>query len=234
METAVATKGILVDTWHYAHKAVDRPSAPDGGDGGGASVTERKVEIRVRILKKTREAAKAPHVTASVSFEAECREPAIRISGTDIEAIRKAVFSILDEALAIRWAPYLLVRVERPHIFEGQGSGAEVTWTDVWRGTAWDGTELLREFNRYSRPGEDIYTVSPWPGVFTAENGRVLACIPATDRNRAAMLEFVARLDQLRKLLAGFLSPERIQQTLANLSGVAFLPPPAGPEDDDT
>jgi len=41
METAVATKGILVDTWHYAHKAVDRPSAPDGGDGGGASVTER-------------------------------------------------------------------------------------------------------------------------------------------------------------------------------------------------
>ena len=224
-------KGVLVDTWHYTHKALEQPEVPDGEDPDAPRnrpfVGERKIEVKVRIVKRTKEVEKAPHVTAEVSFEAECADFDIRITGTDIEAIRTAVFGRLDQSLAIRWESYLLVRVERPHIYEGTGSGAQVTWTEVYKGTAWDGTELLREWTRHGDARGDHYKVSPWPGVFTNKNGRVMACIPATERNRAAMEEFAAKLDQLRKLLADFLSPDKIQATLANLAGVAFLPPPA-------
>lgn len=224
-------KGVLVDTWHYTHKAVDAPPENVCDDAEAPEfepkVRERKVEIKVRLIKQTVEAEQAPHTTNSVSFEAECAEPRIRISGTDIEAIRRGVFAELDTAFAVRWESYMLVKVERPWISEGVGSGAQVTWTNVEKGTTLDGTELLREYDRHHTRGGSIFRISPWPGVFTNKNGRVVACIPATKRNEAAMDEFTAKLDHLRKLLADFLSPDKIQATLANLAGVAFLPPPA-------
>lgn len=221
------SKGVLVDTWYYTHKALEAPEAEDGDDAPvrAPRVAERKVEIKVRILKTTQETDSAPHTTASVSFEASCKEFDLRISGTDIEAIRAAVFGALDRELSIRWERYLLVRVERPHIFDGTGSGVQVAWSNVDKGTAWDGSELMREFT-YGRVGRDIYKISPWPGVFTNKNGRVMACIPATDRNEDALQEFVARMDALRAKIADYLSPDNIAATLQNLSGMGFLPPP--------
>ncbi len=224
------SKGVLVDTWYYAHKAVDGDQGEgmdDEAPGQAPKVAERKVEIKVRLLKETREADAAPHITSGVSFEATCREFDVRVVGTDIEAIRKAVFSRLDETLAIRWDEHFLVHVERPHIWEGTGSGALVRWTTVWKGEAWDGSLLMREFD-FHRSSSSTWRISPWPGAFSQKNGRVMACIPCTEKNRAGLEEFAAKLDQLRKLLAGFLSPEHIQATLANLAGVAFLPAPDG------
>lgn len=223
-----SSKGVVVDTWFYVHKAVV-VQGDDEEDGEARRLVEdRRVEVKVRLIKKTGNAAAPPFPTEAVSFSAECTDPRIRVEGTDIEAIRKAVFSQLDKALAIKWEPHLLVRVQRPFLFE-TGSGVEVTWSEVYKGTAWDGSLLLREFRSHSK---EIWVISPWPGAFSDKYGKVMACLPATEANRAALTEFARRLDDLRKRIAEFLSPGMIVATLANLRGMAFLPPPpAGVED---
>jgi len=223
-------RGTLIDTWHYAHKAVGARSVDGDGEeeAGEPLVEERKVEIKVRLFKATSPSERPPHVTSAVRLEAECREFGIRVEGTDVEAIRRAVFSRLDETLRIAWREHFLVRVERPHIYDGTGSGAAVSWSTVWKGVAWDGSELMRELGRYEGK---TWKVSPWPGAFTQRDGRVMACIPATEANERALREFAAKLDRFRELLGDFLAPDRIDRTLANLSGVPFLP--ARPDGDD-
>lgn len=219
-------KGVLVDTWIYAHKAIEGAGETEGEEIPAVEpiVRDKKVKVQVRILKETRETDRPPHATTAVKFMAECRDIGFAIEGTDIEALRLAVWSKLDKQYAITWETYYLVRVERPYM-SGTGGGVQVSWDIVSKGTAWDGTELLREYSLHRRPNEDFYKISPWPGAFRDKRGKVMACIPATERNKAALEEFVAKLDQLRKLMAEFLSPEKIETTLANLAGVAFLPP---------
>src|SRR5690606_3721206 len=116
-------------------------------------------------------------------------------------------WSHLDEAYAVKWENYLLVHVRRPTSYEGIGNGLAVEWTDCEKGTAWDGTLLLREYNRGRRPGEDIYKISPWPGEFKDNKGRIQACIPATDRNRDGLHELSKRMDALREAFAKMLEP---------------------------
>lgn len=227
-------KGVLIDTWIYSHKALEAlPAGPaDGSEGDEIPaidpiVRDKKVKVSVRLLKTTQTTDKPPHATSSVSLEAECRELGFKIEGTDVEALRRAVWARLDKAYEIRWSAWYLIHVQKPYMVgSGSGSGVVVSWDIVSKGVAWDGTELLREWNNHRRHGEELYKVSPWPGAFRDKGGRVEACIPVNDRNTAALEEFAAKIDQLRKLMAEFLSPQNIEATLANLAGVAFLPPP--------
>jgi hypothetical protein len=223
-------KGILVDTWYYVHNGIENSeSQEDAEDDNSPSplVKEQKIPLQVRMLKITRETKSPPHETTSVSFTVENKDFKLSLEGTDIEALRKTAFGILDKKLAITWERWLLVRVDKPRIFDGIGSGVVVSWDTVSKGFAPDKSELLREVNTSYTRG-NIWKISPWPGTFRNQNGNIMACIPDTKRNRDALDEFARRLDGLRTMMADFLSPEKIQQTLANLTHTMFLPAPEG------
>lgn len=219
----MASRDKLVDKWVYKYKGVDGPDA-DMDDEDGVerrrAVREKVVEVEVRLIKKSKETEEAPYPLEEVKFEISCKEPRFVMRGTDIEALRKTAWGELDTAFKVKWERWYLVNVERARMyFGGSGTGLEFRYETVDRGTAHDGTLLMRKFKTH-RSGGDPWEVTPWPGVFKDSNGDVMACIPATDENTAALEEFAKGVDRMRKGIADYLRPDKIQQTLANLSGV--------------
>lgn len=209
----------LLDKWTYKYEGI----VGDGRDGE-PKAGERTVDVEVRLCKQNRESGSAPHPTDRVWFEVICRELDLSMEGTDLEHLRLAVWGELDKKFAVKWEEWFLVRVEPASIYEGIGAGLEFTYRSVWKGVAHDGTELLREFD--SHRGRGPWRISAWPGVFKDNKGKVLACILATEANEKALEAFASGVHALRKKMADFLRPEHIQDTLANLAGLAFLPPP--------
>jgi hypothetical protein len=235
-----SSKGKLVDTWYYTYKGVEEhqgfppsekvpydPEDPDNKEGREAEnanvrkmVRDQKVEIRVYLDKTTEETDKPPHSLREVQFVAKCETPYILVSGTDIEAIRKTVWSQLDDTFEIKWETYYRVEIIRSRYHSGIGEGFNLEYDDIEKGTAHDGTLLMREYKYHQG-----YKISPWPGEFKDERGDVMACIPATDKNRDALGEFCKRLNKMRELLAETIKPEQIMNTLQNLGQLALLPP---------
>ena len=214
------TQPKLVDKWIFAHESLpDRPQEEDG-DAPPAKVVDARVEVLVSIVKELEELHAAPHATKKVEFLVTCAHPKFKFVGTDIEALRRAAFAECDKHFAITWHNYLLVTVLRSSCYEGIGTGVDFAYNDVKKGITWDGKELLKQ----RRWGGEV-EVKPWPGQFTDRNGRVIACIPATEANKAALEEFRRRIDTLRERLADTLRPEHIEQTLATLSAFSLLPP---------
>lgn len=227
------TPGKLIDTWIYEVKDVTQEKieyVPDKDrDGDDAEdkyktvkerVVNRKVTIEIRMEKTVVNSDAPPHPLDKVKLVATVKELDIKIQGTDLEAIRAAIWANLDERFAIKWERYFLVEVGRERIYSGIGTGLNVSYTDVYKGTTHDGKVLMRIW-RYRDE-----KIEPWPGSFKNDRGRVIACIPATDTNEAALKEFCARIDLLREKLADFLKPENIELTLANLNALRLLPPP--------
>lgn len=217
--------GVLVDTWHY--DAVNVPSGagerPDD-ESDAVEVATRKVAIELRLVKGFA-GAKPPLAVSDVKFLLVCKEIGFRVQGTDIEALKVAMWDKLDERFKVKWERWLLVRVDRHDPYEGYGAGLVFSVQHVERGTAFDGTHILRERRRYDRE----YAISPWPEQFKEKNGRTLACIPDTPQNAQALEEFSGRIHALRKHLAEFVKPDRIMQTLANINDhirMAALPAP--------
>jgi len=110
-------------------------------------------------------------------------------------------------------------RAAGPRLYGDNGTGLEICYDNVYKGTTFDGKNLLRRWK-----GHD-FKISVWPGAFKDDSGKVVACIPANEENRQALKEFCRRVDVLRDKLAEFLRPDVIMQNLAHRSGCPLLPP---------
>jgi len=229
----------VIDTWFYKVKDVEFQDEeyvneddrePDGKKYKEVKtrVRNKTVKVELRMEKTTKQSSEAPHPLDTVSLEVYCPELGQKLVGTDIEALRAGMWAMLDKKFEIKWERYYLVEVQREHPYSASGCGLMFSYKDIHKGTTWDGKHLMKIWRGGMHGNGD--RIEPWPGEFTNKAGKVIACIPDNDMNRAALEEFSNRIDELRKRLADFLTPERIMQTLANLAGVALLPPV--PKDD--
>jgi hypothetical protein len=225
--------GKVIDRWIYKVKDVTLDKleyVPDEEREAGDEeekyrevkerVQNKTVTLELHLEKTTKQSEEAPHPLDTIKFYLKCDELDIVLEGTDVELLRAAMWSKLDVAYAIKWDKYFLVEVDSTHPYTGWGTGMVFSYNDVFKGTTWDGKNLLR-IRRYREE-----KIEPWPGVFTKKGGKVIACIEATDANEAALEEFKSRVDLLREKLQSFLEPERILATLANLRGFNLLPAP--------
>lgn len=230
----------VVDTWVYKVKDVEIDRLdyvePEEGDEDERGRDQRKhidrhehrkeriknkvVAIELRMEKRTEQSEEPPHPTKDVHFELVCKELDIKMEGTDIEALRQAMWGVLDKKFEVKWEHFFLVEIDQHRPWGGgDGTGLTFSYKGVYRGTTWDGKYLMKEWD-----GHDM-KIKVWPGEFTDRGGKIIACIPDNEMNRAALDEFSKRIDELRKRLAEFLTPERIMDTLTNLAGMALLPP---------
>lgn len=177
----VSRSGKLIDTWIYKYKGIPlHPGCPpttvrdEENEEVSAQpqkmVRDQVVEVLVRIAKSTDESDTPPHPTSKVEFQVECENPIIRMTGTDIEALRKAMWSELDEAFDVDWERHYKVQIDRTHVFHGYGEGMEFTYSDCYKGTAYDGSVLCREY-RY-RDYRITRRVLPAPKDLARDAGR--------------------------------------------------------------
>lgn len=224
----------LLDTWYYQYVGVPKEveaNSPLDNDDDEARVIEPedddeirkalwaqagqvKVAINLYLHKKFEDSVTPPMATKEVWFSLKCEKPEFEVTGADIECLRVAMWEKLDAHFAIKWERYFKVQITPGY----SGYGLNFEYTSVEKGTAWDGTLLLREFEY--RNGR---VIRPWPGEFRDGQGRVPACIPDTPENQRALEEFGARIHDLRRKLADFLRPDVIMNTLSNLSSIALL-----------
>jgi hypothetical protein len=210
--------GKLVDTWIYEYAGITEDDRQ--------RVAPKKVPIELRLIKKFT-GDTPPLATGEVCFALICKEAEISMRGSDIEALRAAMWEKLDTKYEVKWERYYLVSIRHQTPYEGVGTGMVFQYEDVDKGVAWDGTLLLRQ-HRYRGQNE----IRPWPGEFKDKQGTVLACIPATPANTKALRQFRDRIDELRERLADFLRPGEILRTLAGLNGMTLLPPSTKTDDD--
>lgn len=181
-----------------------------------------RVEIDLYMSKRFESSETTPKPVSGASFHLRCGKDGV--DGTDIDACISAMRSKLDLRHRIEWKRWLKVRVEKTRVYDAcDGTGLELKWDRVERGMASDGSDLMRE---YERRGDRTWKISPWPTYFKDSSGRTLACIPESDDSIAALETFKAKIDEMRVALADFVSPDRIDQTLALISsgGMNLLP----------
>ncbi len=232
----------LIDTWTYKVKDVELDTlervpqegedpenahfAPDKRDfderlkRAKKKVVNKHVTVNVYMVKRTEQSEEPPHPLNTATLLIRCNELNIKIEGTDIVAMKDAMWSMLDKKFEIQWERYYQVQVNKSRVYGGDGTGLEIVYDDVYKGTTWNGKHLLKRWRGHE------YRIDVWPGAFKDENGKVMACIPATEENRVALKEFCARVDVLRGMLADFLRPDVIAENLARLSCCNLLPPP--------
>jgi hypothetical protein len=210
------SNGKLIDTWWYEYSGI--PAHQSDDPEAEPEVKPIKVPIKVYILKKFK-GDTPPLATKEVWFEVTCENPEFSFTGPDIESLRATMWGELDDHYKVGWEEYYLVSIDHRAPYEGMGTGLSFGYETVWKGTAFDGTLLLKQY-RYGR-GE---VIEPWPGEFKDKRGNVTACIPANKVNRAALEEFTKRIDILREKLVDLVRPEKIDQTLLTLSTNKLLP----------
>jgi hypothetical protein len=217
-------KGALVATWHYEYKGIPQDEVAEDPEEDRKPSPKKvkgiKVEVELRLHKKFADSADPPLAVREVWFTLTCKNPKISFEGSDIEALRVAMWDRLDKQFEVKWEDYYLVQIRPENAYTGIGTGFVFFYSTVYKGTAWDGTLLLREWDRYQ--SKEI--IKPWPGEFTDKNEKVIACIPATKENREALEEFRKRIDLLREKLADYLRPDIIEQTLLQMSRLRLLP----------
>jgi len=218
------SNGKLVDIWWFEYEGVEEPLDgnldEDGENKKLPTVKPIKVPVKVYIYKEYK--GDTPPLSAKeVWFVAKCEKPEIVLRGPDIEAIRAALWGELKKAFAVKWESYFLVEILQSTPYYGIGSGLTFGYETVYKGTAYDGTLLLKH-RRWGRG--DV--IESWPGEFRSERagGKVIACIPDTDMNRKAMREFSDRIDLLREKLADLVRPANIENTLLTLASNRLLP----------
>jgi hypothetical protein len=234
----------VIDTWYYKVKDVEIERneyiEPEDGDHGhderedhekhvvkGERIVNKTVKIELILHKKTSQSEEPPHPTESVEFEVKCEELKLNMTGTDIEALRAGMWDQLDAKFDIKWEQFYLVTVSPTRGWNGAaGTGILFEYDNVWRGTTWDGKLLMKKYDSHE------FKIKPWPGEFTDKGGKVIACIPVNEMNTLALQNFSDRMDKMREVMADFLRPEKIMQTLADLSGhLPFLPAPSTTEE---
>jgi len=207
-------EGKVVDLFHWASK--DRKTA---------------YEVPIRLVKQTgrREDGfqEIPPIR-SVSFGAWIEKPVkFGYVCTDIEILRQAIFTALDEACAIDWKEMLLVKVAKSYgaRYDG-GAGIEFSYEAIYTGKTVDGVDVWR---KRGYRDETIYEGTPKVGLVKGrrddeeELGTMIAVVESTKANGAALEEFSARFDMLRKSLCDFISPEKVQETLDRINDMTML-----------
>ena len=216
--------GKLLDVWHYEYEGVVQQGGvnEDGEPIKLHQVTVKKVAVELRLIKKFADSDKPPLVVKEVWFRVVCPELRWKIEGTDVELLRKEMFGRLDKHYEVKWEAYYLVTVSHhaPY-YKGIGTGIEFIYERVEKGLAYDGTLLLR--HRQWGGNERIVA---WPGEFQDDQGKTIACIPATTQNTEALEEFAERVNALRRKLASLLTPDKIMKTLQTMSSNPLLPAP--------
>lgn len=215
------SNGKLVDTWHYEYQGIPQGDVIEDDEDLKPSklmVKGIKVAVQLFIHKKFKASDTPPLEVKEVFFTVKCKEPKFSLQGSDIESLRAAMWEHLDDHFKVNWERYYLVKIEDRRPYEGSGSGLCFSYSDIWKGTAWDGSLLMKEYKYRDT------VISPWPGEFVDQSGKVIACIPRNQANTEALEAFSKKVDLLREFLADFLRPDRIMQTLANLGGIPFLP----------
>ena len=219
------SNGKILDTWYYEYEGIPSEVEDDVEEQPAPKVQAIKVTIKLSIYKKLNSAT-PPLAVSEVWFGVECEKPEFFLTGSDIEALRAAMWEKLDEHFAVKWENYFLVEIRHDHPYSGLGTGLTYGYETVEKGTAFDGTLLLRK-REWSRG--DV--ISVWPGEFRDQRGNVIACIPSNEMNRKALEEFGKRIDILREKLIDLVRPDTIEQTLLNLAHNNLLPP--APEEEE-
>jgi hypothetical protein len=175
-------------------------------------IVARKVNIDVYMQVKYTEGSEPPKQVTATQFylKAEGEEE----YGTDLNVCLKSMRSKLDLKYKISWERWLLVRVEPARIYRGIGAGLELSWTDVERGVTLDGDVLMREYDSYG-DFQNRFKISPWPEVYKDKKGKTVACVHATEENEKALEKFAEKLRDMTKVLADFVSPDNIEETLS-------------------
>lgn len=214
----------LIDTWHFEHLGLDSEGLASGVDSEKLS-TDQKSEVKVYLDKEFGISSKPPHPVKEISFIVESDYPKFKFVGPNIETLRQMAKAEMDKFHAIKWERYIEVII---HPSYGGGVGFSLDTKDIHKGIAHDGAEILKRYE-YNRG----YYYYPWPENYRTKDGKVVACIPATDKNELALKEYKARIEALRTILADSVKPENIFKTLDNLASNAFLPPPIKELDDE-
>lgn len=203
-------KGKLVDTWIYEYEGIAV---------GEKIVSTIKVPIKLLIHKEFKDSDSPPLATKNVHFSVTSEHPPLQFEGPDIECLRVAMWDALSNNFKVTWESYYVVEI-RPENGYGDGisTGMVFEYRSVEKGTAWDGTLLMRE-RRYRTD-----RILPWPGEFNTKDGKTMACIRASESNRKSLQQFGDRIDTLRELLAEFLRPHTIMQTLEAVDNLRLLP----------
>lgn len=222
------TGGKKVAEFVFAYKGPETQRAPEGEHAEPDEdekplplVRDQKCKIAVYLIAKLKETDSPPHETGESRFRLECDSPKFRLEGTDIELLRKEAFGRCNEHYATKWEPYFIVEVRRIGFSNGYGTDLDFAYRECWKGTAHDGTLLLKDRHW----GHREETITAWPGEFRDKEGKVIACIPKTPENKRALEEFTTKIDQIRDALAAMLRPENIMFTLLNQNQLALKKP---------
>ncbi|MEL7396994.1 MAG: hypothetical protein AAFN44_11525 [Pseudomonadota bacterium] len=181
-----------------------------------------RLTVDVFMKKRFEHSEASPKPVSGASFVLLCEGESVE--GSDIDACISAIRSKLDKRFQIKWKPWVKVSIERERQYMASGgTGLSLRWENVERGKAFDGSDLMRTY--YGHNGK-TWKIEPWPQYFKDKHGRTLACIERTDDNIAALELFRDKIDEMRKALADFVSPDQIEETLRQIStgGMTLLP----------
>jgi hypothetical protein len=213
-------QGSKVDTFHFDIQQVVGDEADSEEGGMKNRLLQRKVSFDLYMVKKFEERTDLPPPAAvtDVSFRFFCAESKDEVFGSDVSVMLKEMRSKLDEKYRISWKPWFLVKIDPAHLYEGSGTGLAISWEDIERGEAYDGSVLMRRWDRYAALHSSKWKVSTWPKNFIEKN-KMLAAIEATPENRTALELARDQIDELRRKLVERVGPKFIEQTLRTLTG---------------
>lgn len=213
-------QGVKVDTFYFDIEQVVGQEADDEEGNVKDRVLQRKVTFDLYMVKKFDGNTDLPPPSAvtEVSFRFFCSETKDEVFGSDVSVMLKEMRSKLDERFRISWKRWFLVKIDPVRIYEGSGSGLTISWEDIERGEAYDGSILMRRWDRYAQLHSSHWKVSTWPENFIEKN-KMLAAIPATPENLAALELARDQIDELRRVLVERVGPKFIEQTLRTLMG---------------
>jgi len=216
--------GTKIDTLYYdAEQVVGSERDEEGLERD--RVIQKKVTIDLYMTKafETDTTKPTPAATRDIAFKLHCQETGDETYGTDISVMMKDIRSKLDVRFRIEWKPWFLVRIDPTRIYDGIGSGLALSWEDIHRGVAYDGSVLMRRYNRHAEIFSNRWIVKTWPENFI-ERGRMIAAIEATEENRLLLENAKDQVDVLRSRLVELLGPQLIMETLQALaSGRSLL-----------
>ncbi len=194
--------GKLVATWKWASKSgriVEIPvrMSADTSDG---PLTDKKNRRGRNTLRH--------RITDKVQLGVFLDKPKkIEVVGTDIEVIRKTVFTLLGGVYELDWKPYYIVKLDSTSYFDETGAGMRLEYESI---------EMAEEDGRWMwrHPhlrGYEVYEGKPKTG---QDGEEMVAVVEATEENDAALEAICEQLNALREHVGKFLAPDQIDKTL--------------------
>ena len=200
----------------------------------GESDTDIKIPVRLVQNTKKVERSTAPHKgkgskptqTSGCKFRVYWKEIGLDplkdgederdyIEATDIEILRAVVMERLGKEHKIKWEEWLLVTVAAGYMHEIDESNVEFGWKAAYIAHLPGGRTVHRTSGYHHDQIEDGL---PETGKLRSRDG-MSGLVRSTPENNAALEELKRRMDGLRKNMMDFLSPKKIDATLATAAG---------------